>query len=110
MGGPGGRSGEDGRFLTGDGVGVHGLAGWSLVGSVEKEVGLAGEDREVVGVEGERDGFGLEVGVGLGEGLGSGLDFGSSEVSFGVEDLAVEVGKVDLGRVDEDESADSGPG
>lgn len=110
MCGPGGGPSEDDGFAVGDGVGVHGLSGRGVVGAVDEEVGLAGEDGEVGGVEGEGDGFGVDMGIRFGEGFGGGMDFEATDVGLGVEDLPMEVGEVDEGGVDKDESADSGSG
>src|SRR6478736_2898302 len=87
---------------------VDHVAGREVVGAVDDEV-VALEDLEhVVVVEALVVHDDLDVGVDLGDRLLGGLGLGATDVGHAVDDLALEVGLVDLVELRDAERADAG--
>ena len=89
---------------------IHRVARGEVVRAVEQHVALRGKLVQFLGLDARRDRDDLDVGVGSAQRARGGKDLLRADRVGAIEDLALQVGEVDLVAVGEAQSADAGCG
>ena len=86
---------------------VDGEAGGEVVGAVEHQVVAVDQLVGVAGVDRDRVGLDLDVGVEVGQPMGGRVHLGPAHVGGGVDHLALQVGEGDHVGIDQADHADA---